>query len=76
MTLVYQPEPGGRWFHMPGRPIFVDHTEVPWARNGWINSASNVVEVGDEHRLYFSGTPTSHGFGWTPEWKATPRWVE
>jgi hypothetical protein len=76
ITLVYQPESGGRWFHMPGRPIFVDHTEVPWARNGWINSASNVVEVGDEHRLYFSGQPTSHGFGWTPEWKATPKWVE
>jgi hypothetical protein len=76
MTLVYQPEAGGRWFHMPGRPVFVDHAEVPWARNGWINSASSVVEVGDEQRLYFSGTPTSHGFGWTPEWKAMPKWVE
>jgi len=76
ITLVYQPEAGGRWFHMPGRPIFVDHTSVPWARNGWINSAANVVEVGDEHRLYFSGTPNSHGFGWTPEWKAMPQWVE
>lgn len=76
ITLVYQPEAGGRWFHMPGRPMFIDHTELPWARNGWINSASNVVEVGDEHRLYFSGQPTSHGFGWTPEWKATPKWVE
>lgn len=76
ITLVYQPDRGGRWLHLPGRPIFVDHTQVPWARNGWINSASNVVEVGDEHRLYFSGVPTSHGFGWTPDWKATPRWVE
>lgn len=76
VTLVYQPDRGGRWFHFPGRPIFVDHTQVPWARNGWINTASNVVEVGDEHRLYFSGTPTSHGFGWTPDWKATPKWVE
>ena len=76
ITLVYQPEPGGRWFHMPGRPLFVDHTEIPWARNGWINSGSSVVEVGDEHRLYFSGQPTSHGFGWTPDWKATPKWKE
>jgi hypothetical protein len=76
ITLVYQPEAGGRWFHAPGRQSFVDHTQVPWARNGWINSAANVVEVGDEHRLYFSGQPTSHGFGWTPEWKSTPRWVE
>ncbi len=76
ITLVYQPEPGGRWFHMPGRPVFIDHTEVPWARNGWINSASNVLEVGDEHRLYFSGSPTSHGFGWTPHWQSTPKWAD
>ncbi len=76
IALVYQPEPGGRWLHMPGRPVFIDHTELSFARNGWINSASGVVEVGDEHRLYFSGQPTSHGFGWTPEWKATPKWVE
>jgi len=76
ITLVYQPEAGGRWFHMPGRPIFVDHTEVPWARSGWVNSASNVVEVGDEHRLYFSGRPTSHGYGWTPDWKPLPKWAD
>ncbi len=76
ITLVYQPDPGGRWFHMPGRPIFIDHADIPWARNGWINSASNVLEVGDEHRLYFSGQATSHGYGWTPEWKATPKWTE
>lgn len=74
IALVYQPEPGGKWFHVPGRPLFIDHTEIPWARNGWINSASNVVEVGDEHRLYFSARAASHGFGWTPEWKQTPRW--
>jgi len=76
VTLVYQPEPGGRWFHVPGRPLFIDHTNVPWARSGWINTASNVVEVGDEHRLYFSGKPTSHGFGLTPEWKPAPPWAE
>ena len=34
------------------------------------------MEVGDEHRLYFSGQPTSHGYGWTPEWKGIPRWVD
>jgi hypothetical protein len=76
VTLVYQPEPGGRWLHLPGRPIFLDHTEVPWARSGWINTASNVVEAGDEHRLYFSGTPYSHGFGYGEDWKAVPRWVD
>lgn len=75
ITLVYQPEAGGRWLHMPGRPLFADHTAVPWARNGWINTASNVVEVGDEQRLYFSGQQSSHGFGWSPDWKADPKWV-
>jgi hypothetical protein len=76
VTLVYQPDRGGRWFHMPGRQNFIDHTQIPLARNGWINTASNVVEVGDEHRLYFSGSSTSHGFAWTPDWKATPKWDE
>lgn len=76
VTLVYQPERHGRWFHMPGRPNFMDHTQIPFARNGWINTASNVVEAGDEHRLYFSGQPTSHGFGWTPDWKPLPRWAD
>jgi len=49
---------------------------VPWARSGWVNTASNVVEAGDEHRLYFSGTPYSHGFGYGEDWKAMPRWVD
>lgn len=75
VTLVYQPDPGGRWLHMPGRPIFLDHTSQPWM-SGWINTASNVVEVGDEHRLYFSGRPTSHGYGWTPDWTPHSRWAE
>lgn len=76
ITLVYQPDAGGRWLHMPGRPIFIDRTAIPWARIAWINSASNVVEVGDEHRLFFSGTSASHCFGRTPDWKSIPRWLE
>ncbi len=76
ITLVYQPEAGGRWLHMPGRPMFIDRTAIPWARIGWINSSSSVVEVGDEHRLYFSGSDGSHGLGRTPDWKSIPRWVE
>jgi len=75
ITLVYQPDPGGRWLHMPGRGVFIDHTTLPWT-SGWINTASNVVEVGDEQRLYFSGTPYSHGFGFGTDWKVAPRWAE
>jgi hypothetical protein len=74
ITLVYQPEPGGRWLHLPGRPNFVDHADVPWARNGWINSAANVVEVGDEQRLYFSGNSQSHGYGAEPNWTSAEAW--
>ena len=75
VALVYQPEAGGKWFHMPGRPIFVDHTALPWS-TGWINTASNVIEVGDEHRLYYSGQPYSHGFGYGTDWQMKPQWVE
>ncbi len=75
ITLVYQPDPGGRWLHMPGRPVFIDRTSLPWT-SGWINSASGVVEFADEQRLYFSGQPTSHAFGWTPDWKPAPQWAD
>lgn len=75
ITLVYQPDPGGRWFHIPGRPIFIDHTANPWT-NGWINSASCVVEVKDEQRLYFSGVPITHGFYLNEEWKPINKWTE
>jgi len=75
VALTYQPERGGRWFHVPGRPIFIDHTALPWTR-GWINTASNVVEVGDEQRLYFSGQPYSHGFGFDVNWRVAPKWAD
>lgn len=75
VTLVYQPERGGRFFHLPGRPLFLDRQLTPWP-DGWINTASNVVEVGDEHRLYFSGTAYSHGFGLGTDWKRLPQWSE
>jgi len=75
VTLVYQPEPGGRWFHVPGRPTFIDHAALPWT-SGWINTASCPVEMGEEHWLYFSGTPISHGFYLDPRWQVVDRWAE
>jgi hypothetical protein len=71
VALVYQPEPGGRWFHVPGRPLFLDRTALPWTA-GWINTASNVIEVGDEQRLYFSGCTFPHGYGLDESWKPIP----
>ena len=75
VALVYQPEHGAKWFHVPGRPVFIDHTALPWT-GGWINTASNVVEVGDEHRLYYSGQPTSHGFGYGADWQFASKWAD
>jgi len=71
VALVYQPEPGGKWFHMPGRPVFIDRNALPWT-TGWINTAANVVEMEDEHRLYFSGRSAPHGFGLDRNWKRQP----
>ena len=71
VTLVYQPEPGGRWLHLPGRPLFIDHERLPW-RTGWVNTAANVIEVGNEQRLYFSARNTTHGFGLDEGWKPLP----
>jgi hypothetical protein len=75
VTLVYQPDAGGRWLHMPGRPTFIDHTEQPWMR-GWINTASCPVEVGDEHWLYFSGADLSHGLYLDSNWGRIDKWTE
>lgn len=75
ITLAYQPEPDGRWLHVPGRPTFIDRHALPWS-SGWINTAANVVEVGDQHRLYFSGQPYSHGFGVGADWRFGERWAD
>lgn len=74
VTLVYQAEPGGKWFHMPGRPSFIDHETHPWM-NGWVYTASTTVPVGDEQRLYFTGMPFEHGFNLDPNWKKIPHWA-
>jgi len=60
MTLAWQEDDGACWVHMPGRPDFVSHLEVPWA-TGMLFCASNVCEFGDEQRLYISGSHESHG---------------
>lgn len=60
LTLAYQADQGACWLHMPGRPDFVSHLDVPWA-GGMLFCASNVCEFGDEQRLYISGSRESHG---------------
>lgn len=75
VTLVYQAEPGGKWFHMPGRPNFIDHRTHDWM-DGWIYTASCPVEVGNEQRLYFTGMAFEHGFNLNADWKRNDRWAE
>jgi len=71
VALTYQPAPGARWLHMPGRPDFIAHTQVPWGSGG-VYTASCPVEIGDEQRLYFSGARFTHGYGLDSNWKAVP----
>lgn len=60
VTLVYQEREGDRWLHVPGRPVFIDHTDVSWTTEGWFDMTSIPVECGDEHRLYFTGRNYEH----------------
>ena len=75
VTLVYQPDAGGRWMHVPGRPTFIDHLSQPWM-SGWINTSSCPVEMGDEQWLFFSGQAASHGFYHNNAWQPRERWPE
>ena len=73
--LVFQEREGDRWLHMPGRPDFISHRDVPWSAGGWVYSTSSPVTVGDEQRLYFSACNWEHG-QFRSEGKPVPRWTE
>lgn len=60
LTLAWQEDVGACWLHMPGRPDFVSHLDIPWG-GGMTFCASNICDFGDEQRLYISGTRESHG---------------
>jgi hypothetical protein len=62
ISLIYQLERGGRWFHVPGRPDWLGPAKAPeWARGGMYTAAS-ALDVGDETWLYFCGTLDGHGW--------------
>jgi len=65
VTLAYQNRSGDCWMHVPGRPDFINHAEIPWA-GGCVYTASYPVEVGDEQRLYFSASRRSHAWYCNP----------
>lgn len=73
ISLVYQSEPGAKWFHMPGRPDFIGHKMQTWS-HGWVYSSSTAVEVGDEQRLYYSGRPYFHAYELNDKWQMQPEY--
>jgi len=75
ISLVFQELEGDRWLHMPGRPDFISHRDVPWSGGGWIYSTSSPVTVGDEQRLYFSACNWEHG-QFRFEGKPVPHWTD
>ena len=75
VALVYQPVPGARWLHVPGRPNFIESNGLPWLE-GWVSCASSPVEMGDEHWLYLSGHNFSHCFFHNQRWGTVDRWIE
>lgn len=72
VSLVYQEEPGASWVHAPGRELFLDRDQLP-PETQWINTASNVLDVGDEQRLYFLYRRSPHGYGLDTDWKVVNR---
>ncbi|MDP6983544.1 MAG: hypothetical protein QGG05_10710 [Candidatus Latescibacteria bacterium] len=62
LELRYQPERGGRWLSLPGKPDWVNAAQAPeWAR-GCLYGASHAIHVGDETWLYVTGTTELHGY--------------
>lgn len=61
LSLIYRTERWGRWQHITGRPDWFSAEEAPaWGR-GALYTASTPIHVGDETRLYVTGTIDHHG---------------
>ena len=67
ITLAYQEKAGDRWLNMPGRKSFIDNNSLAWTK-GWIQTTNTPIEVGDEHWLYFTGSPFSHAMHLDTSW--------
>ena len=62
LTLVCQPERGGRWLHLPGRPDWLPAAEAPAWAQGALYTAASPLDVGDQTWLYVTGTADQHGY--------------
>ncbi len=73
LSIVYQLERNGKWFHFPGREDWVSTENTP----DWANSlypAHYPIDVGDETWLYFCGTGDHHG--WCGDGLKFEEWVK
>lgn len=75
VSLAYQPGPGHRWLHSPGRADFLTHGTFSWDQGG-VYTASCPVEVGDTQRLYYSGSLHSHGYYVNDQWEISDKWKQ
>ena len=80
LSLMYQIQHRGKWLHFPGRADWLCADDVPeWGRHS-ICTAAFPIEVGDETRLYITGSPYRHGAyldnSWNPEPKRTAMMME
>lgn len=75
ISLIYQESARACWQHAPGRRDFLTCQPGTFYQGG-IYPSSGVVEVGDEHWLYFAGQGQTHGWYISNHWQVQPRWKE
>lgn len=75
LSLIYQDSARGCWQHAPGRLDFAACQPGTFYQGG-IYASSGVVEVGNEHWLYFAGQGQSHGWYINNRWNTQQRWKE
>lgn len=68
VTLAYQQAGGDAWVHAPARREFIARRDLPAGYAGVV-TASNVIEHGDECRLYLGLVRFSHGWTLDLDWQ-------
>jgi len=73
--LAFQSGPGEPWLLPHAREDWITHGVHPWA-SGCVYTATCPVTVGDEQRLYITGTTLSHGWYLDENWRLDARRYE
>ena len=73
ISLIYQIGHRGKWQHFPGRADWLSTADMPaWGEHG-LCTAAFPLEVGDETRLYITGSPHRHGSYLDSSWNPDPQ---